>query len=149
MYRNVSGFSRAFLSGNQRKSFLEKMWHSCQIWFYSWHSSAARVQPLAHQKPAWLHLSWLWETLLPFLLRRESNMNGFSLWRARRGNGCLWKEFGGEALFRVDFFFLGGVVRLKDESRWRDGDDPVRAERGKWGKVVTRWNGGWNKRTHT
>lgn len=122
MYRNVSGFSRAFLSGNQRKSFLEKMWHSCQIWFYSWHSSAARVQPLAHQKPAWLHLSWLWETLLPFLLRRESNMNGFSLWRARRGNGCLWKEFGGEALFRVDFFFFrggGSAERWESMERWR------------------------------
>lgn len=54
-------------------------------------------------------------------------MNGVSLKRAPRGSGCLWKEFGGEKLFRVDF---REMVLLKDESRWRDGDDPVRAARG-------------------
>lgn len=47
------------------------------------------------------------------------------------------RNFGGETLFWVDF---RGMVPLKDESRLRDGDDPVRAERrgneGKW------WQGG-------
>lgn len=33
------------------------------------------------------------------------------------------RNFGGEMLFWVDF---RGMVPLKDESRWRDGDDPVR-----------------------
>lgn len=50
--------------------------------------------------------------------------------------------------FELIFFPFGwGVVRMKDENRWRNGDDPGRAERGKRGKVVTRWNGSWNKRT--
>lgn len=120
-----------------KKSFLEKMWHNCQIKYHSWHTSGMRVQALAHQKPAWLHSSRLQETLLPFLLRRESNMNGVSLKRAPRGSGCLWKEFGGEKLFWVDF---REMVLLKDETRWRDGDDPVRAVRG--GKEGKWWQGG-------
>ena len=55
------------------------------------------------------------------------------------GNGCLWKEFGGETLFRVDF---RKMVLLKDESQWGDGDDPIRGEWGNEGKVVTGRNGG-------
>lgn len=31
----------------------------------------------AIKEPAWLHLSWLRQTLLPSPLRRQSNMNGF------------------------------------------------------------------------
>lgn len=41
-----------------------------------------------------------------------------------------------------ELIFGGVVVSLKDESRLRDGDDPVRAGRGgNEGKVVRRWNG--------
>lgn len=47
--------------------------------------------------------------------------------RRREVTDVSGRNFGGETFFWVDF---RGMVPLKDESRLRDGDDPVRAERG-------------------
>lgn len=95
----MSAESQELFVWDSKKSFLEKYDTAAKYI----NALEVRVRPLAHQKPAWLHSSRLQETLLPFQLRRESNMNGISQWSVWRCNGRLWKEFGGEKLFWVDF----------------------------------------------
>lgn len=78
----------------------------------------------------------------------DANQIWMAFLSARRGEvtDVSGRNFGGETLFWVDF---RGMVSLKDESRLRDGDDPVRVGGGGIRESGDRVDGAWNRRTHT